>query len=74
LQRRQGVGGRIRACTQGQTRKISTEATPVARSPEEESTRWQPPGLRKDTPPKEVPEAVRRDRRQDPLPLEEGKE
>jgi hypothetical protein len=37
--------------------------------PDVEAEKWQPPGVRKDTPPKPVPVRVRRDRRQRDLLL-----
>ena len=39
-------------------------------SPEQTAAVWQPPGRRPDTPPLPVPHAVRKDKRQIPLPLD----
>jgi hypothetical protein len=42
----------------------------LPRGPNDGARGWQPPGIRKDTPPPPVPHAVRNDQRQIPLLLE----
>jgi hypothetical protein len=44
----------------------------LPRGPDDQARTWQPPGVRKDAPPRPVAKAVRRDRRQIRLDLADG--
>lgn len=46
-------------------RRARTPKAPAG--PDTDAAKWEPPGVRKDTPPRPVPVRVRRDRRQFPL-------